>query len=138
MRVLVDTCVWSQALRRGVPAAGEVVRELTRLVSQGAVEIVGPIRQEILSGVRTEAQFKRLEEALRSFPDIPIGPEDYVEAARFYNRCRARGVKGSGIDLLLCAIAARECISIYTVDQDFERYASILPVKLHRVQPAVS
>ncbi|HEY0967369.1 MAG TPA: PIN domain-containing protein [Opitutaceae bacterium] len=134
----MDTCVWSQALRRGAPAGGEVVRELTRLVSQGAVEIAGPIRQEILSGVRTEAQFKQLEEVLKSFADIPIGPEDYVEAARFYNRCRARGVQGSGTDLLLCAIAVRECLPIYTVDQDFERYAAILPITLHRAQSAAS
>ncbi len=99
--------------------------------------MVGPIRQEILSGVKTDAQFKRLEEVLQSFPDIPIFPEDYVEAARFYNRCRARGVKGSGTDLLLCAIAVRECISIFTVDQDFGRYAAILPVTLYRSQPKV-
>lgn len=132
MRVLADSCVWSAVLRRGSDSADPVRREMQRLIESGAVEIIGPIRQEVLSGVRNEAQFESLKEALALFPEIPILGEDYDCAASFYNRCRRRGVQGSGIDFLICAVAVREEVPVFTVDQDFERYAEMLPVALHR------
>jgi hypothetical protein len=55
---------------------------MERLIGDGAVELVGPIRQEVLAGVRSESQFEVLREALDLFPEIGIRSEDYVEAAR--------------------------------------------------------
>ena len=49
MRVLVDTCVWSAVLRRRNPDT-ELTARLKGLISDGRVFIIGPIRQEILSG----------------------------------------------------------------------------------------
>lgn len=132
MRVLADSCVWSAVLRRGSGMTDPVRLEMQRLIESGAVEIIGPIRQEVLSGVRSDTQFDSLKEALGLFPEIPILSEDYDTAARFYNLCRRRGIQGSGTDFLICAVTAREDIPIFTVDQDFERYAEILPVALHR------
>ena len=131
MRVLVDTCVWSEALRRGRRSATPVAEELRNLITEHRVEIVGPIRQEILSGVRNEAQFGGLETRLGAFPDIRIASEDYVTAARFFNLCRTRGVQGSNTDFLICAIAARHKLAIFTTDRDFLRFAKHLPITLH-------
>ncbi|MFM7102843.1 MAG: PIN domain-containing protein, partial [Verrucomicrobiota bacterium] len=95
-------------------------------------EIIGPIRQEVLSGVRSDTQLDSLQEAMGLFPEIRIPSEDYDTAAKFYNLCRRRGIQGSGTDFLICAVTAREDIPIFTIDQDFESYAEILPVALHR------
>ena len=129
--MLVDTSVWSAALRRagysGVPAR----RELHSLVSDHRVKIIGPIRQELLSGIREEPQFRKLEKHLAAFPDVPIATEDYVTAARFYNVCRGNGIQGSNTDFLICAVAARCGFAIYTTDNDFRSFETCLPIALY-------
>ena len=65
MRVLVDTAVWSLAFRRQGKSDPQVVAELASLIEDGRVAIVGPIRQELLSGIREEAQFSKLRKVLR-------------------------------------------------------------------------
>ena len=106
MKVLVDTSVWSLALRRRAPAH-PAVNELRRLVSHWRAAIVGPVRQEILSGIRDRAVFERLRDHLRAFPDEPITSADYERAADCFNLCRTKGIQGSNTDFLLCAVAER-------------------------------
>jgi hypothetical protein len=132
MKVLVDTSVWSLALRRGGETESDPARELRNLIADGRVQMIGPIRQEILSGVREEGQFKDLETRLGAFPDLRLTSEDHVAAARFFNLCRAKGVQGSNTDFLICAVAVRHRLAIYTTDKDFTLYAKHLPIVLHK------
>jgi len=131
MRVLIDTSVWSLALRREDLSPNLEADELRRLIVAHVVEIIGPVRQEILSGVRDQAQFSRLETHLAAFPDIPILTEDYVTAATFFNLCRSRGMQGSHTDFLICAVAVRHDLSIFTTDKDFGQFVRCLPIVLH-------
>jgi hypothetical protein len=132
MKVLVDTSIWSLALRRGSDSASRPVRELRGLIADNRVQMIGPIRQEILSGIRDEGQFKELEVHLKAFPDLPVTAEDYVLAARFFNLCRGKGIQGSNTDFLICAAAVRRRLAIFTVDKDFALYAKHVPIVLHR------
>ena|ERR1051326_8528472 len=133
MKVLIDTSVWSLALRRGPRVENEVVRELAALVDDGRVVIIGPVRQELLSGLRERAQFERLREYLRAFRDLELTSDDYEEAALAYNRCRSKGIQGSNTDFLICAVAIRRELSIFTNDEDFGRYSKLLPIALHEI-----
>jgi predicted nucleic acid-binding protein len=130
MNVLVDTSIWSLALRRRTAQNAEST-ELAALVNEGRARLIGPIRQEILSGLRSTEQFERLRTRLRSFPDIPIVTEDYERAAELFNTCRNRGVQGHHVDFLISAIALREDLDIYTTDKDFSSYAQHVPVRLY-------
>lgn len=132
MKVLVDTSVWSLALRRRAPAHPSV-DELRRLIAHGRVAMIGPVRQEVLSGVREAAAFARLRDHLRAFMDEPVERIDYERAAEHFNTCRAAGIQGSNTDFLLCALAERQAFTILTTDADFGRYAALLPLKLHRI-----
>jgi len=127
----VDTSVWSEALRRAKKIESDVVREFRSLILEHRVDIVGPIRQEVLSGLREDAQFEKLEKHLAAFPDLPLASEDYVMAARFFNICRAKGVQGSNTDFLICALAVRRQLAICTTDKDFSLFAKHLPIVLH-------
>jgi len=132
MKVIVDTSIWSLALRRGKQSAFLSVQELRNLIQDHRVQMIGPIRQEILSGIRSESQFKKLQKHLESFPDLPILTEDYVTAATFFNLCRSKGVLGSNTDFLICSVAIRNKSSIYSTDKDFELFARHLPILLHQ------
>lgn len=132
MKVLVDTPIWSLALRRKSRSeTASTASELASLVEDGRVAMIGPIRQELLSGIKERPQFDRLREHLRAFSDIEITMDDYEEAASFYNRCRAKGLQGSNTDFLICAIAARTDYPIFTTDEDFTLFAKVLPIVLH-------
>jgi len=136
VRVLVDTSVWSLALRRSETdlsrKEAHAVDLLKELIRDGRVVVIGPVRQEILSGIPDEAQFRKLKAKLRAFEDLGLTSDDYELAAEFYNACRKRGVQGSYIDFLICAVAARNKLPIFTLDKDFERYAQPLGISLYR------
>ena len=126
MKVLVDACVWSLSLRRKDPSAlnGEEQRMVALLVDaiqDARVAMVGPIREEVLSGIREIAQFERLRRALEAFPDTPMATPHYEEAARLFNLCRSRGVECGAVDILLCAVASRERWSLLTTDGGLKR-----------------
>jgi predicted nucleic acid-binding protein len=134
VRILVDTCVWSEALRRAKRVTSPASQELQRLISQHRVEIIGPIRQEILSSLCETAQFDRLETILAAFPDVPLRTEDYITAAKFFNLCRKQGVQGSNTDFLICAVAMRHQFALYTTDKDFQLFSKYIPIIVHRIK----
>jgi len=107
MKIIVDTSVWSLALRRDKEDSPAPVKELRQIIFSHCVQMMGPIRQEILSGIRSESQFIKLRKHLESFPDLPILTEDYVTAVQFFNHCRSKGIQGSNTDFLICAVAVR-------------------------------
>ena len=136
MKALVDTSVWSLALRHRSEVLNSVeksvVAELTELIREGRAGIIGLIRQELLSGIRNAEQYDKLRIHLRSFPDEPVDIADYEDAAKAGNQCRARGIAVSLVDALLCVVAMKRGWTIFATDPDFESYATVLPLKLHR------
>ena len=129
MKILVDTCVWSQVLRHKNPNK-ELEAKLKDLIHDGRVCIIGPIRQELLSGITSIKQFNALKKGLSAFEDIPLTAEHFEKAAEFNNLCRGKGVQGSTIDFLICAVAYLDKLVIYTTDKDFESYKKHLPITL--------
>lgn len=134
MSVLVDTCIWSDALRKKTKGELPEIRRLNKLIEEGRVAIIGPIRQEILSGIKHEKQFEKLKSFLRSFPDLLISLRDYEAAAKLFNHCRSRGIQGSSTDFLICAIAASRKIPIFTTDKDFNLYLPYGQFQLYEEQ----
>jgi predicted nucleic acid-binding protein len=137
MNLLVDTPVWSLALRRkhaDLSAREDCLTQaLAEAIRDGRAQLVGVVRQELLSGIREEERFRKLRDYLRAFDDPPLETGDYEQAAQMHNRCRARGIAGSAIDFLICAIASRRNWQIFTTDQDFERYSRVLGLKMYVV-----
>lgn len=133
MKVLVDTTIWSMALRRKRPTPKEQaqINELSELVLESRAVLIGPVRQEVLSGIHDPANFEEIRQHLAAFDDLPIIREDYEESARIFNACRKKGVQGSHIDFLICAVAIRHSASIFTTDKDFTNYAKHLSFNLH-------
>ena len=129
--IIIDTCIWSLALRGSKPRDRKVAAILTQLIEQNRATILGPIRQEVLSGYSEFEKFKELKKKLVHFPNEIILDVDYETAAEYSNLCRRNGVQGSHIDFLICAVAARTKMKIYTTDKEFSKYASYLPISIY-------
>jgi predicted nucleic acid-binding protein len=131
MSVIVDTAIWSLALRRNTPEVNAaVVDRLRSLIASQQVVMLGAIRQEVLSGLRTPEQFERLRNTLRAFPNVDLIATDYELAAEFFNTCRRNGIQGSNTDSLICAVAHRRNYRIFTTDNDFRNFQTHLPIVL--------
>ncbi|MGO8786654.1 MAG: PIN domain-containing protein [Terriglobia bacterium] len=135
MNTLIDTSVWSLALRRKPQDLNavdrSVVTELAEVIQEGRARIMGPVRQELLSGIEDSAQYEKLRLGLRVFPDELIDTSDYESAAKAGNDCRSKGIAVSTVDMLICAVALARRWSVLTTDPDFKNYARVLPIELH-------
>jgi predicted nucleic acid-binding protein len=134
MSVLVDTSVWSLALRRKKQDLGadeqRLVAALNGLIVRARVHMIGPVRQELLSGISEPAAYERLRNHLRAFPDFVLDTFDFELAAELSNRCRKAGLQGSHTDFLLCAVAERHSMEVFSADKDFAGFARVLSVRL--------
>lgn len=92
--------------------------------------MLGPIRMEILCGIRDEAGFQTIQKQLATFPDPILEEEVLVTAARFFNLCRNKGIQGSNTDFVICACSMLWKMPILTKDKDFVGYRELLPIDL--------
>ena len=128
MRVLVDTCVWSDVLRKNSPD-NDLKMKVRDLISDSRVVMIGPIRQELLSGISDNTKFEVIRNKLSAFADIELQSGYFVQAAEFSNRCRVAGIQGSNTDFLICSVACSLNLLIFTRDNDFDQYVKHLPIK---------
>ena len=130
MKIIVDTVIWSLAFRRQADNAAykEALRDL---IADGRVQLLASVRQEVLSGIKSDEQFEKLKLSLRAFPDMELSTGDYELAARFFNQCQRKGIQGANTDFLICAAAVNYDCEIFTTDKDFGHFAKVLPVSLY-------
>jgi predicted nucleic acid-binding protein len=130
MNVLVDTPVWSLVLRRQRSKLGSTETVLSdamrELIREGRVLLIGPIRQELLSGIRDAVQFSRIRDVLRALPDRELRTADFERAAEMSNTCRQKGIATSSVDMLICAVAEVAKAPIFSTDAAFSRYSRVL------------
>jgi len=131
--VVIDTYIWSLAFRSKTPKDKRVAEELARLIDENRARIIGPIRQEVLSGYSEFRRYQKLRDKLQCFPNETILDSDYEVAAEYSNFCRRKGVQGSYIDFLIFAVSTRLKMKIYTSDKDFVNYLELLPIVMHDV-----
>jgi len=136
MKVLIDTSVWSLALRKKTLTGNEkkTVNELKELIKEFRAVIIGPVRQELLSGISQAEKYEILKDKLKYFEDMAINSEDYEKASELYNICRKNGIQGSHIDFLICAVSLNRNISIFSTDKDFLEFSKVIPVRIHNIR----
>ena len=129
MSVLVDTSVWSMALRRDRPKPSRELAALRAAIERGEVCLLGVILQEVLQGFPSFDRTRRLVEHLVPFPLLPLQRGDYVYAAEIRNRCRAKGLAISTIDAQIAAAAINHRCALLTLDDDFGGVARHFPLR---------
>ena len=134
-RILVDTSVWSLALRKKEKTDQEIriINQLSKIINNLDMVIIGPIRQEILSGITDKKKYEELREKISIFEDFQLHTYDYELAAELFNVCRKHGIQGSHIDYLICAVAINNDMSILTLDNDFQLYKKHMKLKIEKI-----
>ena len=130
--IVVDTTIWSKAYRRK-KITGEdqnIINKLCSILDMEEEILIGPVRQELLSGISNKDVFDDLALKLSGFNNYEIQLADHDLAAEYFNICLSRGIQGSQTDYLVCAVAYRYNAEIFTEDKDFNRYKEYLPIKL--------
>lgn len=130
MTVLVDTSVWSLALRRDRPANSPAVAELTMALKTDLVVTTGIIEQELLHGFlpeRTQAEIRRRFGALSA---VQPTRDDHVAAANLRNSCRRAGVQLGTIDALIAQLCITHDLELLSTDRDFEHASHHCPLRL--------
>lgn len=131
MNCIVDTSVWSLALRRNKTVESIEVHKLKTLINKGEkIFLLGIIVQEILQGIRDCGQLKKVRDAISCFPIIEPVFEDYVYAAELFNHCRSKGIQASTIDFLIASICIRNDFFLLSADKDFQNICRHSKLKL--------
>ena len=135
MRIIVDTSIWSLALRRHSPIQNPESEALRKIIQGGEdIYLIGIILQEILQGIKKPEDFTNLKKYLDAFSLLEIKREDYIEAAELKNHLSRKGVQVSTIDVLIAAAAIVNDCCLYTNDRDFDHIAKHSQLKLFRTQ----
>ena len=120
MSLLVDTSVWSLALRRDVEqSAPEVVALRHALLGTDQVFTTGLVLQELLQGFAGPKDRAQLVDRLSALAFLQPVKEDHIDAAEVRNSCRRCGVQVGTIDALLIQLCRRNGLTLLTTDQDF-------------------
>ena len=141
MTILVDTSVWSLALRRDAEASEPEVQVLKHaLLGDEVVVTTGLVLQELLQGFSGAKAQAQIVQRFATLPLIQPDRDDYIGAAAIRNTCRRAGVQIGTIDALLAQLCIRHELTLLTTDQDFVHAAkhcalSVWPAKPRARKP---
>ena len=131
MTLLVDTSVWSLALRRdGTVEAKEVIALREALDGADSVVTTGLVLQELLQGFSGPKAKEAIIERFGALPLIQPDRQDHVAAAEVRNACRRAGVQIGTIDALLVQLCGRYEMTLLSSDKDFANAARHVPFRL--------
>lgn len=131
MTLLVDTSVWSLALRRHATKSSPEVDALRSALEGGdSVVTTGLVLQELLQGFSGPRDSRQVIERFSALPLISPDRQDHVEAAELRNRCRRAGIQVGTIDAILAQLCIRHDLTLLTTDNDFVGMAAHTTLRL--------
>ncbi len=133
MTLLVDTSVWSLALRRDGSTDDAQVRALhDALAGADSVVTTGLVLQELLQGFNGPRAASAIVDRFAALPVIAPDRHDHIAAAEVRNACRRAGVQIGTIDALLIQLCGRHDLTLLSTDNDFAHAARHVPFRLWR------
>jgi predicted nucleic acid-binding protein len=121
--LLVDTSVWSLALRRDHPRRDRHVRRFHDALTDGEVVLTGVVLQELLQGLVDGSAKERLVAELVKLSLLVPSRDDHLMAAELFTTCRRKGVQLGTVDALLAALCIRRDLVLLSTDRDFTHAA---------------
>lgn len=128
--ILVDSSVWIDFFSSSPGQAGA---ELRRMIADAEpFALTGIVLTEVLQGLTRNVN--QIEHFLSMWELLePQGPSTYKSAANIFRLARSRGISPTTVDTLIAAIALENRASVFTLDKDFSRIASVTSLRLHPI-----
>jgi predicted nucleic acid-binding protein len=131
LTLLVDTSVWSLALRRDQPPDVPQVSALrAALEGDEIVVTTGLVLQELLQGIAGPRARQSIIEHFAALPLVSPDRQDHIDAAELRNTCRRGGVQIGTVDALLAQLCIRHELTLLTTDNDFVHAAAHCGLKV--------
>lgn len=131
MGLLVDTSVWSLAMRRDEqPNSPELKILLKALDSGEEIYSTGVILQELLQGFSGAKAADAIVERFSAIPMLVPDTADHIQAAEIRNKSRRKGIQIGTIDALIAQLSLRYQLSLLTADNDFKHMSKAVKLKL--------
>jgi predicted nucleic acid-binding protein len=128
---MVDTSVWSLALRRDGLADEPEVQALVQALGGSAVVVTtGLVLQELLQGFAGPKAGPAIVERFSALALIQPDRDDHIAAAELRNTCRRAGVQLATVDALIAQLCIHHGLTLLTTDQDFTHAAKHCELKL--------
>jgi predicted nucleic acid-binding protein len=127
---VVDASVWIDFFRGATTTA---VERFVALVEHDAgIAITDVILTEILQGLRSEADARRVEYRLTPFEILRLDDlDDFRRAAALYRGARRKGITiRRALDCLIASVCIREDVALLHADADFDQLASCSTLRL--------
>lgn len=128
---MVDTSVWSEALRRkkkDISSENTFIYHLIK--NEEEILLTGSIIQEILTGIKNTELFEEIQYHLNFFHYLELDKKEYSEAARLRNQCAQKGVTVATIDCQIASVAIHRNLYLATYDSDFQLIAKHTNLKV--------
>ncbi len=131
MTLLVDTSMWSLALRRGAPAqAPEVRARADALGGSNVIVATGLMLQELLQGFNGPRAVASIVQRFSSLAWVQAQRDDHIAAAGIRDSCLRSGVQIGTIDALIAQLCISNGLTLLTTDRDFVHAAKHCRLKL--------
>lgn len=134
--IVVDTTVWVDFFR---DAPTWQVAYLVDLVeADEAVCLTDVVLTEILQGLRSDADARRVERRLSAFDVLRLEDlDDFRRAAALYRQASAAGYTiRRTLDCLIASVCVREDAQLLHADADFDHLAACSPLAAVAAPPA--
>lgn len=131
MRLLVDTSVWSLALRRDSPPEIPEVQRLSEALRGGDdLMTTGLVLQELLQGFAGPQARDSIVGRFAALPYLVPDRTDHIAAAELRDTCRQAGVQVGTIDALLAALCLRHKLTLLSTDGDFRHMSDVCGLRV--------
>ena len=132
--ILVDSSVWVDFFNGSEKRAVHVLEDFIEAEEELCLSDI--IVTEVLQGFKKNGDFESAGRHLRLFPIYSLqGLDSYIEAAQIYRKCRQRGITiRKTIDCMIAQTAIENGLTLLHDDADFDRIASIFPLKILLLQ----
>lgn len=127
---VVDTTVWVDFFRDA--PSWQTAHLVDLIEADEAVLLTDVVLTEILQGLRTEADVRRVERRLAAFDVARLESlEDFRRAAGLYRRARRAGYTiRRTLDCLIASVCIRDQVELLHADADFDHLAACTPLRV--------
>jgi predicted nucleic acid-binding protein len=129
--LLIDTSLWVPIYR---DTSGSVSRHVQGVIGNEEVVFCQFVRAELLQGCRDDREWSRSLEYLNNQSYLEMSLDGWTEAARIYFELRQQGLTvRSTLDCCIAVVALEHNLTLLHNDQDYEKVATVRPLKHKRV-----